>query len=501
MASSEPADSRLKSQSPVLSPPHPRRVVIIGGGIAGLATAYALQERAHLSGVALACTLVEARPRLGGVILTEHVDGFVLEAGPDSLLTQKPWGLDLCRALGLGDRLVGTNARQRTVYILWDGRLQPLPAGLMLIVPTRLGPLLRSPLLSWPGKIRMGLEYWLPARPSNGDESLGAFVRRRLGAEALDKIAEPLLAGIYAGSAQDMSLLATFPRLRELEISHGGLIRGMLAQRRALQRASSSGSRSPTALFMAPRGGMAEIVETLVSRLDQIVLRPGESVQRVMPHGHDGAEAPGYTVYLDSATPLQAEAVVFATPAHLTARLVEGFYPRLAEALDAIPYASSATVSLAFRRRDVRHPLDGFGFLVGKREGRQITAASWTSSKFPHRAPADHVLIRSFLGGVGREEVVWREDAALIQLVREELGTILGISAAPVLARAYRWERANPQYLVGHLERVDAMEQLLTSYPGLFLAGSAYRGVGVPDCIHQGLQTAERLLTALVPTG
>jgi protoporphyrinogen/coproporphyrinogen III oxidase len=478
-----------------------QHVVVIGGGIAGLSTAYALQERARLAGTLLSCTLIEARERLGGVILTERVDDFVIEAGPDSLLTQKPWGLELCQTLGIGDRLIGTNDGQRKIYILWGGRLQPLPEGLMLVVPTRFGPLLHSQLLSWPGKIRMGLEYFLPSRSSNGDESLAGFVRRRLGREALDKIAEPLLAGIYAGSSHDMSLLATFPRLRELERTHGGLIRGALAQRRALRQASSTNGPPTTALFMAPRGGMAEIVEALSSRLDRVVLRLGQSVQRVKPHG-DGAAGPqGYAVHLDDTTTLQAKAVVFATPAHITAGLVEGFHPELAAALRAIPYVSSATISLAFRRRDVSHPLDGFGFLVGKHERRRIMAATWTSTKFSHRAPADGVLIRCFVGGVGREELVRLDDVVLVQLVREELGEILGITTAPLLARVYRWERANPQYLVGHLDRVDAMEQMLTPYPGVFLTGSAYRGVGVPDCIHHGTQTAARLLAALAPVG
>jgi oxygen-dependent protoporphyrinogen oxidase len=487
------------TQSSVLSPQPSHHTVIIGGGIAGLSTAYTLQERARIAGIPLACTLVEARARLGGVILTERVDSFVIEAGPDSLLTQKPWGLQLCQTLGIGDRLIGTNDRQRTIYILWGGRLHPLPAGLMLIVPTRLGPLLRNQLLSWPGKIRMGLEYLLPPRPSDGDESLAAFVRRRLGREALEKIADPLLAGIYAGSSHDMSLLATFPRLRELEVTHGGLIRGVLAQRRALGQASSANQLPTTTLFMAPRGGMAEIVEALGSRLDQVTLRLGETVQCVVPHG-DGAAGPqGYAVHLDRATTLQAEAVVFATPAHITAGLVEGFHPRLAAALRTIPYVSSATISLAYRRRDVPHPLNGFGFLVGKHEGRRLMAATWTSTKFPHRAPADRVLIRSFIGGTGREDLVWRDDAALIQLACEELGAILGITTAPLLARVYHWERANPQYLVGHLERVDAMEQLLAPYPGLYLTGSAYRGVGVPDCIHQGAQIAERIMAAFTP--
>jgi oxygen-dependent protoporphyrinogen oxidase len=486
------------AQASVLSPQSSHHIVIIGGGIAGLATAYALEDRAHIAGIPLTCTLIEARERLGGVILTERVDGFVIEAGPDSLLTQKPWGLELCRSLGIGDRLIGTNDQQRKVYILWDGRLYPLPEGLMLIVPTRLGPLLRNQLLSWPGKIRMGLEYFLPPRRLNGDESLAGFVRRRLGHEALEKIADPLLAGIYAGSSDDMSLLATFPRLRELERTHGGLIRGALAQRRAVRPAASPGKPAATAMFVAPRGGMAEIVDVLSGRLDRVVKRLGQTVRRVVPRGDGQAGPHGYTLELDGATPLHAEAVVFATPAPITAGLVEGFHPSLATALRAIRYVSSATVSLAYRRRDVSHPLDGFGFLVGKHEGRHIMAATWTSTKFACRAPADAALIRSFVGGAGREDLVMRDDAALIQLVRQELGALLGITASPLLARVYRWERGNPQYAVGHLERVDAMEQLLASHPGLFLTSSAYRGVGVPDCIHQGGLTAERVMAALV---
>src|SRR6266511_525802 len=311
------------SPSSACSPQHPPHVVIIGGGIAGLATAYVLQERARAAGIPLACTLVEAKERLGGVILTERIDGFVIEAGPDSFLTQKPWGVELCRKLGIGDHLIGTNDRLRKIYILWRGRLHPLPEGLMLIVPTRLHPLLRSRLLSWPGKIRMGLEYFLPPQASEADESLGAFVRRRLGQEALEKIAEPLLAGIYAGSIDSMSLLATFPCLRELEAKHGGLIRGMLAQRRAMRRGLRAESPPAPTMFMAPRDGMAEIVEALSARLDRITVLRGAAVQRVTPYGPGMERAQGYAVHLGSGRALQADAVVLATPAHATARLLE----------------------------------------------------------------------------------------------------------------------------------------------------------------------------------
>ncbi len=488
----------LRSQSSVLSPQSSPHVVVIGGGIAGLATAYALQEQARAAQLPLHCTLIEAKPRLGGVILTERVDGFVIEAGPDSLLTQKPWGVELCRELGIADRLIGTNDRQRRVYILWKGRLQPLPEGLMLIVPTRLGSLLRSRLLSWPGKIRLGLEYILPPRPPTGDESLAGFVRRRCGREALEKIAAPLLAGIYAGSLEQMSLLATFPRLRELEVKHGGLIRGMLAQRRQRRQHTSPGTR-PTTLFMAPRDGMADIVDAIGARLDRVTVLSGTAVQRVVPCC-EGTSLPGaYEVILDRSQALRAEAVVFATPAHVTARLIKGFHAELAEALQAIPYVSTATVSLAFRRADVPHALDGFGFLVGRHEPCRLIGATWTSTKFPHRAPAEYALIRSFVGGAGREHLVSLDDAALVEVVREELQDVLGIAAEPRLTLVFRWEKANPQYLVGHLERIEAMEKMLAPYPRLFLTGSAYRGVGVPDCIHQGRQTAARVLSTIFP--
>lgn len=488
----------LRSQSSVLGPQHSPHVIVIGGGIAGLTSAYALQEQARAAQLPLRCTLIEARPRLGGVIFTERVDGFVIEAGPDSLLTQKPWGVELCQELGIADRLIGTNDRQRRVYVLWKGRLQPLPEGLMLIAPTRLGPLLRNRLLSWPGKIRLGLEYLLPPRPMAGDESLAGFVRRRCGHEALEKIAAPLLAGIYAGSMEQMSLLATFPRLRELEVKHGGLIRGVLAQRRRMRQQTRAGTH-PTPLFMAPRDGMADIVDAISARLDRVTVLSGLTVQRVVPWC-EGTSLPGtYDVVLDQGQALRAEAVVFATPAHITARLVEGFHAKLAEALQAIPYVSTATVSLAFRRADVPHALDGFGFLVGRYESCRLIGATWTSSKFSHRAPAEHALIRSFVGGAGREHLVSLDDAALVQMVREELQDVLGIAAAPRLTRVFRWEKANPQYLVGHLERVEAMEKMLAPYPCLFLTGSAYRGVGVPDCIHQGRQTAARVLSMLFP--
>jgi oxygen-dependent protoporphyrinogen oxidase len=261
------------------------------------------------------------------------------------------------------------------------------------------------------------------------------------------------------------------------------------------------GNGRTSALFMAPRRGMAEIVEALSAQLTQATVLSGVAVQCVVPQPAGTMSRPTYDVTLVHGPTLQADAVVFTTPAHVTARLVEHFHPKLAEALEAIPYVSTATVSLAFRRADVPHPLDGFGFLVGRYEACDIIGATWTSTKFPHRAPAEHVLIRSFVGGVGREQLVSLDDAALIELVREALRRILGIAAAPRLARVFRWEKANPQYLVGHLERVETMEKMLTPYPGLFLTGSAYRGVGVPDCIHQGMQTAERVLAMLAAGG
>lgn len=465
-------------------------VIVIGGGIAGLSTAYYLQKQARAAGSPVSCTLIEQEHRLGGKILTERIGGFVIEGGPDSFLTQKPWGLQLARELGLGDQIIGTNEGQRKVFVLHRGRLQPLPDGVMLIVPTKFMPFVLSPLISPLGKLRMGLDLLIPPRRDGQDETLAEFIRRRLGREALDKIAEPLMSGIHNAESDRQSILATFPRFRALEEKYGSLICGMLATRRQARVADSNGDSAFTSAFVSLRGGLGDLVEVLIGALGETSLLIGQRAEGIR---YDPNILPSYRVHLADGQKLTGDAVVLATPAYVAADLVTSFAPELATGLRAIRYVSTGTISLAYRRGEVGHPLDGFGFVIPRSERRWINACTWTSTKFSHRAPDDYVLLRVFFGGSRRPEMVEWPDEQLLAVVRDELQKILGIAAQPVLARIYRWPLANPQYDVGHLDRVARLEALCP--PGLYLTGSAYRGVGIPDCIRQGEETAARVLT------
>jgi protoporphyrinogen/coproporphyrinogen III oxidase len=467
-----------------------RTVLIVGGGIAGLSAAYGLAESSASRDSPIQCTLVEAEPRLGGKILTEQVGGFIIEGGPDSFLSQKPWGVELCRRLGLADRVIGTNRDRRKTYVYSRGRLEELPEGLALGVPTKLGPFLRSGLLSWRGKLRLGAELLIPRRSARGDESLGAFFRRRLGEEALERIIEPLMTGIYAGDADNLSIQATFPRFPEMERQAGSIVWALLGSWRRGQISNLSPPSGPGGTpFVTLEGGLSEMVQALTARLGHVRVLAGRRVRSVRMSGAPG----GYEVVLEGAAPLKVDALVLATPAYDAATLLEPFDGELGALLRGIPYASTATISLGFRRADFSHRLDGYGFVVPRIEGCALLAVTWTSSKWSHRAPDDAVLLRAYLGGAERETVLERGDDGLVSLVRAELREMMGITEAPVLAKVYRWPRAMPQYLVGHLERLTAIDERLARWPGLFLTGAAYRGVGIPDCIRDGLDTAERV--------
>ena len=450
-----------------------------------MSAAYALSQS---GGPSVACTLVEADPRLGGKILTEQAGGFVIEGGPDSFLSQKPWGIELCRKLGLEGRLIGTNQDRRRTFVYSRGRLEELPEGLALGFPTRLGPFLRSGLLSWPGKLRMGAEVFVPRRRGEGDESLGEFFRRRLGAEALERIIEPLMTGIYAGDAERLSIRATFPRFPDMEREHGSIVRSMLGAKR-LPQASEKKEAPRWTPFVTLRGGLSELVQALTSRLPDVTVCLGRRVRAIRAR----AGGAGYAVLLEDGASLDADALVLATPAFGAAGLLEPLDVTLAGLLGAIPYASTATVTLGYRREGFSHSLDGYGFVIPRVERRTLLASTWSSSKWDHRAPDGSVLIRSYLGGAGRETVLERSDAELVELVRADLRQIMGMTEEPALVRVFRWPRAMPQYLVGHLDRLAAIEDQLARLPGVFVAGAAYRGVGIPDCIRDGLSAAERV--------
>jgi oxygen-dependent protoporphyrinogen oxidase len=445
-------------------------VVIVGGGIAGLATAYELHRRG------IAFTLLDRSDRPGGVILSEQIDGYTIDGGPDALLVQKPDGIALCRELGLGDRLVPTMP-PRLAFIQRDGRLHPLPASSVLGIPTRAGPFIRTRLFSWPGKVRMGMELFVPPRTEDSDESIGGFIARRFGAEAATYLAEPLLAGIHAGDVNRLSMRALFPRFVEAERTHGSLLRAFHRRR---------GPVSIDGAFRSLPDGLSEMVRALVAALPAGDIRLNTTATAVSGRGPFRVEANGGPA-------LDARAVVLATPAYVTGHLVESFDAELARLCADIPYASAGTVALAFPRSAVAHPLNGSGFLVPRAERGHILAGSWLSSKWPHRAPAGSVLLRAFVGGARDPDALDRSDPELIAIALNAFRPLLGITGEPRLTRVYRWERANAQHEVGHMTRLAAIERALARHAGLFVTGSGFRGVGIPDCVADGRATATQV--------
>lgn len=466
-----------------------KRVLIIGGGISGLATAYSLQRLSTETDLPIRGTVIERSNAFGGKITTYRQDGFVIEGGPDSFLAQKPYILALCNELGLADRLVPPQPIPRGTRVLHRGRLVAVPDGVMLVAPTKLWPFVKTPLFSWLGKLRMGMDLLIPPRRSDADESVASFIRRRLGSEALDRLAQPLMAGIHVADPERLSMQAAFPRLVLAECQHGGLIRGLRAQPKpgpAAKPGSGSG-------FLTLSGGMGELIDALTARLDPEMLCSGQEARRL--EADRTADQPRFRITLEDGTDLVADAVVLATPANVTAKLVSTLSPELASALGQIRYVSTATISLGYRRPEVQGLMQGSGFVVPRSEGRAITAVTWSSAKFADRAPADQILLRAFIGGDGKQQLVELDESALIQLVRTELQGILGIVGEPTIAKVFRWPEAIPQYDVGHIARISALEGLLP--PGIFLVGAAYHGVGIPDCAITARETAQKVASYL----
>jgi oxygen-dependent protoporphyrinogen oxidase len=462
-----------------------RRIAIAGGGIAGLAAAYRLIT--HNPDLEL--TLFEESGRLGGKIQTTEIDGYRIEGGPDSFLSAKPHGINLCRELGIAEQLQGVNEATRRTFVLRHGKLYDLPEGLTGLIPSRLGPMAKTRLISPAGKIRMAADYVMPAKKDGGDETLAAFIERRLGREVYENLVEPLMAGIYAGDGRNLSLAATFPQLRQGELQHGGMIKGALAARK-----NGNPSGPATSPFLSPVNGMAAIVAALEAQLraagTTIVL--GQRLNRV-------AQGPSGSFALHTGENLAAEvdAVILATPAFVTADLVREWLPEAATRLREIPHVSTATVALGFDAAALDRPLVGHGYVIPRVEGRDSLACTIVSSKWAHRAPAGKVLVRVFIGRAGQDDVVERDDASLIAIAHVELKQTLGVTAAPEVMLVTRWPKGMPQYTLGHLERIAAIDAAVASVPGLALAGNAYRGVGIPDCIASGEAAADRVLEML----
>lgn len=439
------------------------RLIIIGGGIAGLAAAWYAQQ------ANIPYTLLEASNRWGGLIHTERVNDFIIEYGPDAFISRKPHALQLARELELEP--IPVNKTPERIYVLLKKRLIPLPDGLGLIVPTKLAPFLRSPLLSWYGKLRLLAEQFIPASPITEDESLASFISRRMGREALVNIAEPLLAGVYNAEMDKQSILATFPQYRALEKQHGSLIRGMKA---------STKSASEDSGLMSFKGGMAELIDTLLHKLTGD-LRLNTSVKSIEE---------GYRVHLLNGERLEADSLILATPAHVSACLLEKLVPE-ATKLREIRYAGIGSISLAYRLADIPRELDAFGVVIPSNQGRPIDGMQWNSSKWPGRAPKGMALIRVFFGGANSRFMLDKPEDEILAIVRQELREILGISATPLFHRIGKWENAYPQYELGHVERIAAIESALPS--GIALAGNAYHGVGIPDTIKTAIEAVKKL--------
>jgi oxygen-dependent protoporphyrinogen oxidase len=472
------------------------RIAIVGGGIAGLAAAYEL-EKARAAGAPIEYTLFEERPRLGGSLVSEIVNGAVLERGPDSFLTEKPAAAELCRELGLGGELIPSNDAARKTYIVARNRLVPLPDGLMFLVPTKLAPTAMTRLFSVRTKMRMALELLLPPRPSDGDESVAALVERHFGREAVDRLADPLLSGIYGGDATQLSAQTVLPRLVEMEAKYGSLTRGMLAAHRKMRefaKTSSNAQNGGAAVFTALRGGMQQLVDAIASRLD------AASVRTATPVSGIEKTAQGWRVTAGGATE-DFDALIMAAPAWAAGELLAPVDAALASELCGIPYSSSITVNLVYDERKIGALPDGFGFLVPSIEGRAMLACTFVHRKFLGRTPPGKAVLRAFLGGMKRGDLLAESDEALIQTVRREMREILGAktigaAAEPEFAQVTRWRRAMAQYAVGHKARIERVNARLSTLPGLRLAGNAYDGIGVPDCIRLGRKAAKELLAS-----
>lgn len=448
------------------------RVLIIGGGIAGLSAAY------YLNKAGIRPTLIERAPRLGGVIQTTTQQGCVLEAGPDGFMAAKPWAMDLIREVGLADEIIGSNDHSRITYIIKNGKLVPLPDGLMMMVPTKIMPLVTTSLFSWPAKIRMGFDLLRRPHGPQPDRTVYDFLMDHYGRECIDYLAEPLLAGVYGGDPKQMSVNSVLTRFAEIEAKYGSLTRGVLA---APKPPKTSG---PKSFLWTLKSGLGKLIATLSPSAD-VIHGAVETIERSLVGFR--VRAGGHWI--------EAEHLVVATTAVDGARILELLNPELAGLLAAIPYTSSITLALGYRKAGFDHPLNGHGFLVPKLERKYLMGCTWVGNKFNYRVPDDMVLLRCFIGGNG----LALSDDALVNAARSELRSLMGFQAEPVFSNVARWPDAMAQYTVGHQQRIERVKAILETIPGLSLAGNAYQGIGIPDCVRMGKEAATRITSSTAP--
>lgn len=470
-----------------------KRAIVVGGGITGLAAAYRLKREAEERGISLDISLLEASDRVGGVIQTEHRDGFIIEHGPDAFISTKPWAKALCEELGIDDKLIGTNPKVRRSFVIRKGKLVPVPEGFYMMAPGAFVPFLKSPIFSLVGKLRIALDLFISRRSDIDDESVADFVRRRLGTEAFERMAQPMIGGIYTSDAENLSLKSTFPRFLEMEQEHGSIIKALLAQKRKASQTSRDTSGPRYSLFLSFTGGMQTLVDALAENLSECI-RLGCSVATIQKIENEE----GWRVCLDNDEVLETDLLCIALPAPQTSKILSKVSPFLSEKLSDIPYTSSATVNIAFRREDVPHPLNGMGFVVPIKEQLNLIGCSFSSVKFENRAPSNHALLRAFVSesatnvkGAANNNTEFNDitSSALI-----DVSNLLGITKPPLFLVVSQHTQSMAQYQVGHEKLVGEIDELANGLPGLTLAGNAYHGIGIPDCINSGEQAAISLL-------
>ncbi len=470
------------------------RVAIIGGGISGLAAAYRLQEIGKSKKLPLQITLLESQERFGGIIETDSAHGCFAEGGPDSFIADKPWALDLCKRLDLASEIIETNPEFRRSFILFRGKLFPVPAGFYLCAPSDWNGLWNTQLLSLAGKLRAAAEWLIPAKQAIGDETVGSFIRRRMGREVFERIGQPMISGIYTGDPEKLSMKAAMPRLVEMEKEFGSLIRALQAAKKDRREATGVASGPRYSLFLSLKGGLQRLVDKLKRALTETEMMCASRVESI------ALEQGIWRLSIKNKPALEADAVCMALPAPNAARILQTSFNDLAQMLRQIPYESVVTVNMLFNRLHVGHPLDGFGFVVPRCENKPLIGCSFSSVKYQHRVEnKDHVLLRAYAGGALQRELLAKDDGVLTDLIQREVSSVLKIENTPVWSHLTRLESSMPQYHLGHKEKIDSIIQVADKYPGLFLTGNAYDGVGIPDCIHHAELTADKI-AAFLPT-
>ncbi len=473
-----------------------KKIVIIGGGISGLSTFYYLRKLINEKKIDAEIQLVEKSGRFGGQIKTEYDGEFIFEGGSDCFIREKPWALKLCNELEIEEKLVNTREENSGTFIYHSGKLHPLPEGLMLLVPTRFLPFATTGLFSIPGKLRMAIEAFVPKKKNDSDETLEGFVTRRFGRELLEMIAEPLIAGIHSGDPEKMSVQSTFPRFHQMEKDYGSLTRATLAARKKMREMMKK--KNPgvpeRSFFISFKNGMYELVEKMLEKLKGENISTGKEVTSITKDGSGR-----FMIKINGSESIIADSVIVTTPAYVSSTLLKDLNGKMSNSMELIPYIKSCTISIVYKKSDIENRLPrAFGFLVPSVERRNIMAATFTSLKWPNRCPDEYIMLRCFVGGKHRQEYVEKDDKTLIKIVRDELKSIIGIEAEPVKYRIFRWINNMPQYNMGHRELIDIIDKGMSENRGLYVTGSAYKGIGIPDCINNAEITAKRIVEEIL---